>query len=166
MADSMNDDQLNFFLRRDRRERFLDYTIGAVIMLIITGTVALVMPLFPVALNPAPVKISSVNVVTEMPVCPGDTISYTADIVIREPAVVAINVAFYKDGFFIPGSVFSLPPLPRPESFEGNTKVSFVVPDGLAPGDEYRRVSSFVSSNSDTKPAFLNIPFTIAEDCQ
>lgn len=161
----MSDDQLNNFLRRDRKERFVDYATGAVIMLIVTGLMALIVPLFPVALNPAPITVGSVTVTTIMPVCAGDQVQFTAKVFNDVPVVIGVSSVIYntETRMFVPGSAIERPALPRPyasSELEVDTKVGFTVPDHLGPG-EYSRVTAFVTNHMDTKPAFMHVPFTV-----
>ena len=161
----MSEEQLNRLIRRDRRERFIDYSIGATIMLIIMAVATLAVPLFPVALNPPPVEVLGVKINTDMPVCPGDSVEFVSRIEVHEPSIIGIYTAIRDDteNNILFATQRALPPVPRPSKATIHETVTFTVPD-LPPGP-YTRIAAFASLNSDTKPSYLLVPFEVDSHC-
>lgn len=133
-------------------------------MLIIMAVATLVVPLFPVALNPPPVEVTGVTVHTDMPVCPGDTVEFTSRVIVHEPSVIGVYTAIMDDNDDILNHTLrELPPVPRPSGATLHERIFFTVPD--IPEGEYTRIAAFVGINSDTKPEYTLVPFTVGHHC-
>lgn len=166
MVPDLTPEKIEAVLRRNRQERLIDYLIGGVMIAILFAVAMIIVPLIPVALREPPVIVDDVVIQTQMPVCPGDIVTFTSRVQIREAAIIGTYVAFYDEhtGLFITDATQHPPQvLPRHIPDTINRDVSFVVPN-FAPGT-YERVAGIVAINADTKPVFTIIPFTIADDC-
>lgn len=152
-------------LKRNRRERLVDYGIGAIGITIVFTFVMFIASLIPVALRQPPVEISNVRVLTTEPVCPGDSVSFISSVRVNEPAIIGIWTAIMRadDKNILNHTRMTLSPVPRPEPIFLDEEISFEIPQ-LEP-DDYIRIAAFAAINSDTRPEYVLIPFTVAEDC-
>lgn len=151
-------------LRTGRREKYLNYLTGSLGTLILIIFAIVLFPFIPFIPSDVPIRIKDVEILSSTEnVCPGDEVDIIIHSDLVEPTIVDVNVAIYdsESGDIVDSTRENLGSVPRYKRGEYDEKISFVIPD--LPAGNYERVTGLTSGNFDTKPAFVTIPFSIAE---
>lgn len=145
------------------RQRLQDIVLGALITAVFIAVGMFIVVQIPVAPYSSPVTISSVNYQKEEYVCPGDILNFDVTFDILRPDVITGFGSWHGEDGII-GSGFEIGIFPHAQERSVTEHISRGIPD-FPPG-EYRYVASIISVNLDTRPSFIEIPFTIGESCE
>ena len=159
-------DELEYILSRSKRARITDYAIGATMLAILLAVAMIIIPVVPSALRNSPIQISEIIVHTPMPVCPGDTIEFTSRANITEPSIIGYwtGILNVEENKIVDSSRTEGVPVVRNTTGEIEEYIIFEVPE-LESGD-YVRIAAFSALNSDTRPTFALVNFTVSENCE
>lgn len=98
-------------------------------------------------------------------VCSGDEVTVVTTMDILDPSVIELNLSVMDEAnttVWLPKNPVMT--VPRSEAVvDVVSKMHWVVPD-LPPGN-YVRIAAITARNTDSKPIFNNIPFTISDNC-
>lgn len=137
--------------------------------MIVTITIATLLLLgfvvWHILIQPPPVELVPSMIEIPGAVCPGDEIVSGMNLIIHKPSVLETDVVIVSrsSGEIITGTEKSEPDTPRPYKEIIRMDVHWVIPD-LEP-DNYSRIIAIAAENQTAKASFVDIRFTVGEDC-
>lgn len=145
-----------------------DYMIGAAVMLFFAAVGMYVATLFPSALRNSSVKYTILEQDTFSVTCPGDLHRFMVEVNIIEPSIIEVTTVF------VDAKTQQVMPVENPfyltrtrvysRSSAYVQPITWIVPN-VPPGD-YLRVTAAISKYVNSKPTMIEIPFTVAENCE
>jgi len=152
-------------IQRSKKERLQDAVIGALIMACFVAAAAIAVLQFPIPLRDTPFVLHGIDLPEKTIYCPGELYMYASDVEVTEPGIFTLHVGIMESEtrIYINSTLEQLPSVPRSAGARIIQPVYFEIPD-LPPGD-YVRVAGVDADHVDSIPVFVEVPFTVGEDC-